>query len=173
MELANTIALFTLSASLLGLIVAIWIHRKQLNAQAFIAYTEKYDSLVEKMPDYWHHRYDKQYKFPDNDEVSHHKFRAYFHLCSQEFYLYIKGLVARDVWLIWEKEIEENLYTKLLDREWPKLADEFKSYTEFHSYVNEVQELGPGNNLAEKYRKANALGRLKAVFVPPNALNRR
>ena len=173
MQLANTIALFTLSASLFGLIIAIWIHRKQLNAQAFIAYTEKYDSLVEKMPDYWHHRYEKQYVFPDSDEVSRQKFRAYFHLCSQEFYLYIKGLVARDVWLIWVREIEKNLYTKLLVREWSKLDDEFKSYTEFYSYVKEVQELGPGNNSAEKYNKANALERLKAVFVPHTAFKRR
>jgi len=168
MALANTIALFAIAATLFGLMVSIWMHKKQLNIQAFIAYTEKYDNLSEVMPDEWHHRYDKDQDIPDVDSLKNDKYRTYLHLCSQEFYIYINGLIEEDLWLVWENEIERNIDTLLLRRVWPIYEDEFKSYNVFHKYVNKFQELGlrDGHRLAKAYKKTNPLRRLKAAFVP-------
>lgn len=174
MELANTIALFAIAATLFGLMVSIWMHKKQLNTQAFIAYTEKYDNLSGTMPNEWHHRYDNDQSVPDDVLLNNYKYRIYLHLCSQEFYLYINGLIEEDLWLIWESEIERNLDTTLMRRVWPLFENEFSSYREFHEYVGRFQELGSkdGHHLARTYNKANPLRLLKAALVPHATISR-
>jgi len=174
MELANTIALFAIAATLFGLMVSIWMHKKQLNTQAFIAYTEKYDNLSEKMPDEWHVRYDNNQAIPSEDILKNDKYRIYLHLCSQEFHLYINGLIEEELWSIWENEIERNLDTQLMRNVWPIFEDEFVSYSAFHEYVKRFQELGltDGHQLAKAYNKANPLRRLKAALVPHATLSR-
>lgn len=155
MGVADIIALIAITVTLFGLLVAIRGNNKQLSAQSFIAYTEKYDSLIEEMPnEVWNNRNVKDYPFPDNDDDLSKKLHAYLHLCSQEFYLYIKGLVEVQVWKIWEIEIEHNLCSPLLVKEWPKHSEYFKLYPEFHEYVQRVQDVGPGHNCAPAYNKA-------------------
>lgn len=175
LELANTIALYAIAVTLFGLMVSIWMHKKQLNIQAFISYTEKYDNLSAKMPDEWHKRYEDEQEVPSKKQLRNDKYRIYFHLCSQEFYLYINGLIEEDLWLIWQNEIERNLDTPLLRLVWPIFEEEFQSYKSFHCYVNKFQELGPqkGHGLAKTYNKANVLGKLKAALVPRAPSSRR
>jgi hypothetical protein len=48
--------------------------------------------------------------------------------------------LAGEVWAIWERELKRMLQSKLIEREWPKLRDEFESYPEFFKFVEDAQD---------------------------------
>jgi hypothetical protein len=63
----------------------------------------------------------------------------YLNLSSEEFYLYRRGYLRREVWDIWEGELLRTLRSPLLRREWKTLRHEFISYPEFSRYVDDAQ----------------------------------
>jgi hypothetical protein len=63
----------------------------------------------------------------------------YLNLCSEEFYLCRCGYLAREVWDIWEAELDRTLWSPIVRREWPELKREFAAYPEFAAYVDERQ----------------------------------
>lgn len=168
MSIVNILALLAMILTLSGWLITIYLHSKQQNIQAFIAYTQKYDKIVSKMPLEWEKRYKQNIDIPDFDENHKQMFREYFHLCSQQFNLYINGLIEKNIWQIWEKEIERNLCTKLILNEWPKYAEEFKPYEEFHQYVNCFQtniENAKGIHLATYFHKSVLLKYKRKICI--------
>jgi hypothetical protein len=61
-------------------------------------------------------------------------------LSSEEFYLYKRKYIRRDVWKIWEGEMLRTFRSPLFRREWQKLSSEFVSYPEFFNYKEEAQQ---------------------------------
>ena len=91
-------ALFLVASNLAKLLADVNLLRKQLNSQAFIAFTAKFDSTVLSFPaGAWRNRHEAiEYEGEDLKQIQNSSF-AFFHLCSQEFYMYRKGLVDANV----------------------------------------------------------------------------
>lgn len=127
----------------LGVAWAVRSHQKQLEAQMFLALTERYETIMCAFPkDAFATRLASDHRIPpESDELTLAVLR-YLNLCSEEFYLWRRGYLPGTLWDIWRAELERMLRTPLLQREWPKLADEFVSYPEFRHFVEAAQPSG-------------------------------
>lgn len=47
--------------------------------------------------------------------------RLYFNLCSEEYYLYKKGLISKEVWELWREGIIENMKQYTYQKSWELL----------------------------------------------------
>ncbi len=145
--LADAVSYATLFGVLLtaaGVFQAIRVYRRQMNAQLFLAYTQRYDEIMGAFPaDARGLRLDLTGDPPPESPELRLAVLRYLNLCSEEFYLYRRGYLARDIWKIWEKELERTLSSPLLLREWPAVRNEFEANAEFARYVGRVQENSP------------------------------
>jgi hypothetical protein len=135
--LAQTATLFSVVITVMGVCVGIRIYRRQMNAQIFMAYAERYERIMESFPDF-HLRFDVDNPPPESDQLKLCVLK-YLNLSSEEFYMWKSKYLADEVWRIWEHELRRTLQSKLIQREWPKLRNEFESYPQFLGYVEDAQ----------------------------------
>jgi len=118
-------------------------NRKQTNIQAFLAYTERFERVMEAFPaEACQARFDLEQTLPLESEDLTGAVLRYLNLTSEEFYLWKRGYLDTQVWQIWEREIQRMLRSPLFRREWPKLVTEFTSFQEFIDYIRNVQRRG-------------------------------
>jgi len=132
-------------ATLISVIFAalsIWmwfrIYRRQTNTQVFIEFTNRYEKIMSSFPGNPTRLDAKNSPVESSKELSIACLR-YLNLCSEEYYLWKKKYLAKDVWEIWEAEIKRVLCTPLFLTEWKKLEGEFECYGEFRTFVNSTQ----------------------------------
>ena len=119
-----------------GLVAAIWVYKRQANAQVFLEYTRRYDEVMRQLPSHARiARTKSASELPEQTEELTYRVLDYLNLCSEEFYLWKTGYLSDRIWSIWEAELRRTLATPLLKREWQSLRNEFISYPEFQSYV--------------------------------------
>ena len=144
LDLLNFLAQIATLLSLVVGIVTVWlgfrIYRRQINAQIFMAYAERYERIMESFPDF-HLRFDFDNPPPESDQLRLCILK-YLNLSSEEFYMWKSKYLADEVWKIWEHELKRMLQSQLLLREWQKLKGEFESYPEFLKFVEEAQSEG-------------------------------
>ena len=127
----------------LSLLFAVWVYRRQMNAQLFLEYTRRYEQIMESLPpEERSARLDTTGDPPPESTAVTTAALRYLNLCSEEFYLWRRGYLAGDIWRIWEAEMERTLRSPLLQREWSKLRSEFSSYSDFARYVDSIQRAG-------------------------------
>lgn len=130
-----------LALALGGFLWGVLVYHRNMNAQLFIAYTKRYDEVMEAFsaacdgdcPT------DLFVSPPPRSQRLTAAVVRYLNVCSQEFYLHRRRYLANDIWSIWEAEIERNLAGDLLQREWPALREEYASFSEFRAYVDGLQ----------------------------------
>jgi hypothetical protein len=131
----------------IGLIYTVANYRRQLHAQIFMKYTERYEHILDRFPENaLAARFDAQALPPESSQLSLCVLK-YLNLCSEEFYLRTRGYLPEDLWGIWEKDLKRIIGSPLFRREWKSLRGEFLSHTPFLEYVERVQA---------EYKKANA-----------------
>lgn len=112
-------------------------NRKQWNIETFLAYTQRYESLIESFPEYFlRFKYDK---LPSKSPELTKSLTKYLNLSQEEFYLWRKGYLDEAIWTVWESEIKRTLRSPLFRREWSELKSEF-SYKDFVRFVDMVQD---------------------------------
>jgi hypothetical protein len=130
-------------ASALAAVAAIGIgvrtYKRQHNVDTFLHYTERYDAIMEKLPPWARTASRTSGALAKADDVRM-ACLAYLNMCAEEFYLWRKGYLSKDLWGIWEAEIIRTLRTELFVDYWAELEPEFKSYEEFRTFVNGNQE---------------------------------
>ena len=145
-----TIELATQIATILGVLIAglgvyfgIDTYNRQMNAQMFLAYTERYTKVAQRLPR------DSESRDAASASGSEDPTRArelttavmdYLNLCSEEFYLQKDGFLSKRIWKIWEAELIRTLRKPLFLREWKRLKAEFVSYPDFVKYVEDKQK---------------------------------
>lgn len=123
-----------------GILVALHTYRRQVNANLFLKYADRYQEVMDSFPPgALEARLDVDGEPPEASEALSLAVLRYLNLCSEEFYLCKRGYLSEDVWKIWEAELERTVSSPLLKREWQKLRTEFVAYPEFRSYVDQVQ----------------------------------
>ena len=159
-------ALITSLITFFGLVVAIVtirmntsLHRRQMNAEVFMKYAERYEKVMSEFPsDAIHVRFDTENDLPPISPKLTLAVLKYLNLSSEEFYLWKRKYVANEVWKIWEHELVRMLQSPLIKREWHKLEQEFISYPEFLTFVADAQKA----SLPENCEKARMLLKTEA-----------
>ena len=133
-----TLASMAVAAS--GLLIGVYVYRRQMNAELFLAYTKRYEGVMESFPGASRsHRLRLDGDPPPESEELTAAVLRYLNLCSEESYLCKRGYLARDIWRIREEELRRTLRSPLLRREWARVRREFGAYTEFARYVDDNQ----------------------------------
>jgi len=123
----------------LALINAIRTYRRQMNAQIFIKYTERYEHILEQFPeDALAARFDANVLPPQSAQLRLCVLK-YLNLCSEEYFLTRNGYLAESLWQIWEGDLKRLIASPLVQREWLLLRTEFLSHRDFLEYVESVQ----------------------------------
>jgi hypothetical protein len=141
----NVTGVFLLGLTIWNLRFATRSFKKQMNAQVYLAYTERYEKLMAECdPDFRTTLLD--IKLAEVEVRSRDKTKIcmlrYLNLCSEEFHLMQTGYLAPEIWGLWRQELEWTLRKSLYVSGWPELQHEFESYPEFLEYVDEVQGSG-------------------------------
>lgn len=111
-----------------------------MNAQLFLEYTKRYDDILQSFPkEYREGKFSEESELPEQSDNLTRCVLRYLNLCSEEFYLWRRGYLSRDIWNIWRDEIERTISSPLFRREWTTLQGEFKAFGEFGIYVNKIQ----------------------------------
>jgi hypothetical protein len=136
-------------------VVMVQTYKGQMNAQVFTDYNNRYDEILTSFPaSAWEARFKLDTSLPEESMELTLCVLRYLNLSSEEFYLYKRGYLRRDVWDVWEGELLRTLRSPLVRREWKRLQPEFISYPEFARYVEDAQreqrdiEAQPGNKRA-------------------------
>jgi hypothetical protein len=113
--------------------------RRQINAEILMKYTERYEHILEKFPeDALFGRFDLQALPPQSLQLTLCLLQ-YLNLCSEEYYLWKHGYLAKTVWAVWEGDLKRMIASPLLQREWPRLRAEYLSHPDFMEYVERIQ----------------------------------
>lgn len=146
-----TIELATQIATILGVLIAgvgvyfgIRVYRRQMNAQLFLAFTERHAKVAQRLPR--HEERNAATKTPEDPSKTSEITSAildYLNLCSEEYYLWQGRFLSTAIWEIWEAELIRTLRTPLFLREWKGLKAEFVSYPKFVEYVEGKQKGAP------------------------------
>lgn len=141
--LSNVVQVATLVGVLLaaaGVFFAVYVYRRQMNAQLFLEFTRRYDDILRSFPDEGRVlRLDLEQAPPPESAELRMAVLRYLNLCSEEYYLCRRKYLAKDIWRIWERELERTLQSPLLRREWEELSQEFRAFDDFRSFVDRVQ----------------------------------
>jgi hypothetical protein len=125
----------------LGLLFTIRNVRRQINVDILMKYTERYEHILDKFPpNALFGRFDSQAQtLPPQSEQLTLCLLKYLNLCSEEYYLWKAGYLAKTVWAVWEGDLKRMIASPLLQREWGTLREEFVSHPEFREYVKSIQ----------------------------------
>ncbi|HEY7429055.1 MAG TPA: hypothetical protein VH682_32795 [Gemmataceae bacterium] len=117
----------------------IWSFWKQMNCQVYLAYTERYEAIMQSFPDgALESRLRLGDMLPQRSEALSICILRYLNLCSEEFFLHQKGFLSKRIWAVWQPEIVRTLRSPVVKREWERLRIEFKAYPDFFAFVENV-----------------------------------
>lgn len=137
-----TIATLVLTAG--ALLFALWSFRKQINCQVYLAYTQRYEAIMESFPEgALKTRLRLGETLPEPSEGLSVSLLRYLNFCSEEFFLCRAGFVSKKIWDIWQPEIERALRSPDLRREWRRIRIEFREYPDFFAFVEKTQSNEP------------------------------
>jgi hypothetical protein len=149
--IANVGTFIAALTALLGIWIALHTYRRQMNAQLFLAYTQRYETIMCSLPAAaFRVRFDTDAVLPPRSPDLTLTVLRYLNLCSEEFYLCRVGHLDRKLWRIWEHELQRMLRSQLIRREWPELRREFASYPDFLNYVAVTQRGAPDSSASDR-----------------------
>lgn len=118
-------------------IISICIYWRQQKQLFFERYTERYQHIMEHLP---------EWVYDDADECNVDRLReenltpfvrAYFDLCSEEYYLYTKKRIDSEVWREWEEGMRIAFNHKVFREYWEYTSiKSFAGYSQFREYID-------------------------------------
>ena len=122
--------------------IALWVtissYKKQLQLQFFADYTKRYQEIILNFPENINDAsFDLDKLGKDERDKTLRYMRAYFDLCSEEFFLWRKKYIDEETWKEWETGIKFALSKSAFIQAWKKLSLDTIYYGEFVRFVNE------------------------------------
>ena len=140
MTLSDAVSYATLASIVIaafGVWWAVKTYRGQMNAQLFLAFTDRYEGLMrDAPPEFRKWRLNIDATPAELTQDVRASILAYLNLCSEEYYLWRNGYLDHAIWRIWNDELERTLRSDLVKKEWPNLKAEFQSYGHFCDFVD-------------------------------------
>ena len=87
-------------------VVMVQTYKGQMNAQIFTELNQPYDEIAKDFPEEaWSSRFNMNTELPPQSQKLTLCALRYLNLSSEEFYLYKRKYIRREVWKIWEGEM--------------------------------------------------------------------
>jgi hypothetical protein len=145
MSSGDWIAIVSVVVTGIGVIVALAGVRDQLRMATFLAYTDRYTTLMARMP-FEARQPGSGYDLQSVSSEERHRvlsiFRDYFNLCSEELWLADAGKIDKKTWKIWKLGIEEVAAFPSFAAAWRELRGEYVVYTDFRKFMDEMSSVG-------------------------------
>jgi hypothetical protein len=131
----------TLILGSLGVWVAMFNQRKQLNAQMFIEVSGRFQELLRLFPtEAWlANRNPNQPLPPRTREITDCTLYC-LQLVADVYHVHQSGYISKALWNAWEREIKHILDGRVFRREWEGLEVEFSHNEDFLHYINGLME---------------------------------
>jgi hypothetical protein len=131
----SIIAMVTIATAL---IVTINNFKKQLQLNFFADYTKRYQEIMLQFPEKINEEDFKISKLSEkeSDHTLRHM-RAYFDLCSEEYYLWKKGNIDNETWEEWQTGIKFAFSKSAFKEAWEILNLDTIYYSSFSEFVKE------------------------------------
>lgn len=134
-----------ITVSVLGLAItgtALWVtvsnFRKQLQLNFFADYTKRYQEIILNFPESINEsEFDIDSLQPEIRDNTLRYMRAYFDLCSEEYYLWKNGNIEDKTWKEWESGIKFAFSKPAFKQAWKVLNLDTIYYGEFTKFVSE------------------------------------
>src|SRR5687767_1875008 len=113
----------------ISLVVGFRQFNRQMNAQTFLAYTQRYEHIMCDLPlDVRSGRFGAPREEWVRDPKVQDAYLRYFWMCSEEYYLYSRKYVDAGLWAIWKAGIERTARSPLGIAVWQNVQHEFDLY---------------------------------------------
>ena len=123
--------------------LALWItvrhFKKQLQLSFFADYTKRYQEITLNFPESIN---EPDFDFDKLEQELREKtlryMRAYFDLCSEEYFLWKKKNIDKDTWEEWASGIEYAFSKKAFQDGWKLISLDTIYYEDFSKFVNGI-----------------------------------
>jgi len=126
---------------LIALVALIWqsyLYRQQIKLNFFSEYTKRYQEICLNLP---FNINEPNFDFTKIDvevkEKTIRYMRAYFDLCSEEYFLFLSGKISKKVWNEWKEGIEYTFSKKAFKDAWVIVHLDSRFYGKFVKWINE------------------------------------
>ena len=127
----------TLVIGSVGICVALVNQRRQLNAQMFIEFSGRFQNILRLFPtEAWLANRNPSQPLPEPSQELTDCTLYCIQFISDAYYLHKGAYISKQIWRLWEREIQRTLSGPVFQREWEGVAAEFAHDREFLHYIN-------------------------------------
>ena len=136
MNVTDLIQLVTVVITFTALAFTVHSFKQQIKQLFFTDYTKRYQEIMLHMPEGF---FTDSVTYEKLDNQSKAYLRAYFDLCSEEFYLKSTGKIDKDVWENWEQGIDFVFKKKIVLEAWNHFNK--VNYKDFSEWINKKNSI--------------------------------
>lgn len=140
---SEIIQIYIACVSSLGILIAFRQLRRfnnQLRLNFFADYTKRYQGIILNFPEEINMSDFDLLKLESSENATYNKtmryMRAYFDLCSEEFYLNQKKLIDKGMWSVWKSGIEYAFSKTAFKDAWSIVIQDSKFGDDFEKWIN-------------------------------------
>jgi hypothetical protein len=127
----------TLILGSLGVWVAMFNQRRQLNAQMFIEISRRFQDVLRMFPtEAWLANRNPSARLPPPSQEITDCTLYCFQLIADVYHLRQGRYISKRLWSAWEREIRHTLEGPVFQREWRTVAVEFSHHGNFQRYLD-------------------------------------
>tara|TARA_R100001039_G_scaffold31506_1_gene24106 strand:+ start:467 stop:883 length:417 start_codon:yes stop_codon:yes gene_type:complete len=136
--MSNVVSISGLIITALAFIFTVISFKRQLRLSFFSEYTKRYQEIIINLPSTIN---SKEFDFDHLDEEEKDKtlryMRAYFDLCSEEYFLMKRGHIGEETWQEWSAGMEFSFSKVAFKKAWFLLREDTIYYGEFCQFVEQ------------------------------------
>ena len=143
MNTCDIIQLFLLICTIIGLLWTISNNTKevsllqqQMKLSFYADYTKRYQEIILNFPENIN---DSSFELKSLEPMVQDKtmryMRAFFDLCSEEFYLSQKSFIDEEIWSNWQSGMEYAFTKPAFKQAWIKIKADTKFYPSFNDWI--------------------------------------
>jgi len=135
--------LLAIVAGFIGTLLSIRRQTGVLQTQVALEFFRRYSEITKEMPDRL--RLAKYQDAsadigPEERSAILRSMIQYANLCSEEFALWEKRRIPKDIWSLWTDGITENFEAPLWRSAWLEVSREYESYAKFSEFMRSTME---------------------------------
>lgn len=142
MSVTDITAISSITATVImaiALFITVYHFKKQLQLTFFAEYTKRYQEIILNFPENINEEnFDFDSLTPETRAKTLRYMRAYFDLCSEEYYLYKANNLDKATWKEWESGIKFALSKVAFTAAWNQLQFDTIYYPSFSEFVKET-----------------------------------
>ena len=141
MQIQDYIGLISLVLAISALFLQMRSNGRQLRLQNFTEYTKRYQEIMLKLPgNITSEMFDIESLSTERREILLRYLRAYFDLCSEEYYLFQKKFIDKKVWFLWEDGMMSTFDKRAFKEAWNIISADTCYSESFSRFAEGIME---------------------------------